>query len=285
MLHFESKLARIAPTLTIAGCCVLGVLLAAACKSSPSTNGGTSGTPGTSVVVPGTGGMSSSQAGANAAAGTGTAGKATAGAGGMTAGTGSLSGMGGSMVGGRGGAGGGTAGSAGGSAGSAGGAGSGGALMYTGAFTMGTTIPPKNQCPMPLGGSTGDNKSPALSWTGGPAETKSFAIVLYDTRYNMLHWVIWDIPSTVKELPEGLPSGFALTAPAGAHQAASMGSDPHAYYGPCSGGAFAGTYEYRLYALNKDKLDLTESSVGTDAQSAVEAAQLEKAVWAGMPGQ
>jgi Raf kinase inhibitor-like YbhB/YbcL family protein len=195
-----------------------------------------------------------------------------------TAGKGGMGGVGGSIMG--------ASGSAGGAAGSAGSnSGSlGGPLKYTGAFTMGTTIPPKNQCPMPLGGSMGDNKSPALSWTGGPADTKSFAIVLYDTRYNMLHWVIWDIPPTVNQLPEGLPSGFALTDPAGAHQVASMGSDNHAYYGPCSGGAFAGTYEYRLYALNKDKLDVTESSSGPNVQSAVEAAQLEKAVWSGMPG-
>ncbi len=160
----------------------------------------------------------------------------------------------------------------------------GGPLMYTGAFTMGSSVPARNKCPMDaIGGGSGENKSPALSWTGGPAETKSFAIVLYDTRYNMLHWVLWDIPANVHTLPEGLPSGYALTAPAGAHQVASMGSDPHAYYGPCSSGSFAGSYEYRLYALDTAMLALTESSTGADAQAAVEAAMLEKTVWTGMP--
>jgi Raf kinase inhibitor-like YbhB/YbcL family protein len=172
--------------------------------------------------------------------------------------------------------------------GAAGAAGSGstlgGDLMYTGSFTMGMTIPPKNKCPMSaIGGGTGDNESPALSWQGGPTATKSFAIVLFDTRYNMLHWVLWDIPATVNELPEGLASGYELTMPAGAHQAASMGSDPHAYYGPCSSGTSAGTYEYRLYALNAEKLSLTDSSTGAQAQSAVEAAQLAMTVWSGKP--
>ena len=160
----------------------------------------------------------------------------------------------------------------------------GGPLKYTGQFTMGMTIPPANKCPMSvIGGGTGDNKSPALSWTGGPASTKSFAIVLFDTRYNMLHWVLWDIPANVNELAEALPSGYALMTPAGAHQAANMGRDPHAYYGPCSSGSAAGTYEYRLYALNTDKLMLTESSTALQAQRAIEDAKLEMVVWSGKP--
>lgn len=133
-----------------------------------------------------------------------------------------------------------------------------------------------------IGGGTGDNKSPPLSWSGGPADTKSFAIVLFDTRYTMLHWVLWDIPPTVNELPEGLASGFNLTTPAGAHQV-SNGMDKKGYYGPCSSGAAAGTYEYRLYALKEAKLMLTESSTPAQAQMAVEAAKLESVVWAAMP--
>jgi hypothetical protein len=147
-------------------------------------------------------------------------------------------------------------------------------------FTMGMSIAAKHKCP-----SMGENISPALSWMGGPADTKSFAIVLYDTTYRMLHWAIWDIPATVNELPEGLPSGYELTTPMGAHQASNMGMDQHAYYGPCSGTGIlaAGTYEYRLYALKVDKLGLTESSSAMEAQTAIEGMMLEKAVWSGMP--
>lgn len=154
----------------------------------------------------------------------------------------------------------------------------GGPLMYTGAFTMGMTVPSKNKCT-----SMGDNVSPPLSWKGGPADTKSFAIVLFDSGFNMLHWVIWDIPPTVSELPEGLASGYNLTNPMGAHQAAAMGNDPHAYAGPCSSASFPGTYEFRLYALNSAMLALTESSTPAQAQMAVEAAKLEMTVWTGKP--
>jgi Raf kinase inhibitor-like YbhB/YbcL family protein len=158
-----------------------------------------------------------------------------------------------------------------------------GPLTYTGMFTMGMAIPAKNKCLMPvIGGGTGENKSPALSWSGGPADVKSWAVVLYDTRYSMLHWVLWDIPAMTRELSEGLASGYALTMPMGAHQV-SNGPDKKGYYGPCSSGALAGTYEYRLYALNKEKLELTETSTAAQAQMAVEAAQIEKVVWAGMP--
>ena len=158
--------------------------------------------------------------------------------------------------------------------------------MYTGMFTMGMTIPPKNKCPMPAGGGTGENKSPLLSWKGGPADTKSFALVLFDTRWGMLHWVLWDIPATVNELPEGLAAGYELMNPMGAHQATSASMSPdnlHQYFGPCSSGALAGTYEYRLYAVKEAKLALTEMSTAPQAQMAVEAAKLEMVVWSGMP--
>jgi len=241
--------------------------------SAPSA--GTSGTPaaGASGAAAGTGaagaGMAGGSAGsAGSAGGAGSAGSAGA-AGGGAGSAGSAGAAGGSGMGG--------------SAGMAGGGSLGGPLKYTGTFTMGTSIPPANKCT----NAGGTNKSPALKWMGGPAATKSFAVVLYDVQYNMLHWVLWDIPPGVNELAEGLPSGFALTTPAGAHQASNMGADKHAYYGPCSGPPTvipAGTYEYRLYALNKDKLDLTESSAATAAQTAVEGAMLEMTKFSGMPG-
>jgi phosphatidylethanolamine-binding protein (PEBP) family uncharacterized protein len=221
-------------------------------------------TAGTGTVTAGTGAAGTAAAGTGAAGMAATAGSsgAAAGSGGAAAGTGAMAGAGGAASGGT----------------------LGSALAYTGPFTMGMTIPTANRCPMPLGGGTGDNKSPALAWKGGPAATKSYALVLFDTMYNMLHWTLYDIPVTVNMLPEGLASGFALTTPAGAHQTTgNMGMDRHAYYGPCSSGALAGTYEYRLYALSVDKLTLTEMSTGAQAQAAIEAAKLEMVVWSAKP--
>jgi Raf kinase inhibitor-like YbhB/YbcL family protein len=167
-------------------------------------------------------------------------------------------------------------------AGSTGGGSLGGPLKYTGAFTMGMSIPAANKCPTQMG----DNKSPPLEWSGGPAETKSYAIVLYDTTYDMLHWALWDIPASVNKLPEGLPGGYELMNPMGAHQAATMGGQADKmYWGPCSGGVIPpGTYEYRLFALKSEKLaSLTESSSAAMAQTAIEGDMLEMTKWAGMP--
>lgn len=55
------------------------------------------------------------------------------------------------------------------------------------------------------------------------------------------------------------------------------------YYGPCSGGPMAGTYEFRLFALDKPMLDLSEMSDAQAIQRAVDEAEVDTVTWAGMP--
>ena len=49
-------------------------------------------------------------------------------------------------------------------------------------------------------GCTGKNVSPALSWSGAPNGTKSFALTVYDpdapTGSGFWHWVVFNIPLT-----------------------------------------------------------------------------------------
>jgi len=158
-------------------------------------------------------------------------------------------------------------------------------LAYTGAFTMGETIPVEHKClESVLGTGMGDNISPPLEWRGGPHETQSFAVVLFDTRYSRFHWAIWDIEASVTELPEGIPAGFEVADPAGARQRGGAPAHFNEYFGPCSdAGATAGVYEYRLYALSEATLGLPMDVTPDDLQIAIDGATLEMTAWSGTP--
>jgi Raf kinase inhibitor-like YbhB/YbcL family protein len=94
------------------------------------------------------------------------------------------------------------------------------------------------------------NVSPALSWSGAPSGTQSFALVLFDVTYGQAHWVLWNIPADVAMLAANVPQDTATPAtPAGSRQANANFATTSAdgYFGPhlpCN------VFEFELYALS-----------------------------------
>src|SRR5271165_4276792 len=66
-------------------------------------------------------------------------------------------------------------------------------------------------------GCTGGNISPALSWSGAPKDTKSFALSVYDpdapTGSGFWHWVVFNIPPDVTSLPKGAGDPKSAASP------------------------------------------------------------------------
>jgi Raf kinase inhibitor-like YbhB/YbcL family protein len=107
-------------------------------------------------------------------------------------------------------------------------------------------------------GCKGGNVSPALKWSGAPAGTKSFALMVYDpdapTGSGFWHWVMFDIPPNVTELPKGAGDPKSGKAPAGATQSRTDFGVP-GYGGPCPPqGDPAHHYHFMLFAVDAAKL-------------------------------
>ena len=128
------------------------------------------------------------------------------------------------------------------------------------AFADGGAIPVDNTC-------KGANTSPALSWTGAPSTTRSFALVLTDLSLAppLVHWVIYDIPPTATGLPAGVEQIYAPGNVSGAHQTVSVNAPSIGYYGPCP--PTAHIYQFAIYAL--DVAPLPGASASTTRPMAV----------------
>lgn len=105
---------------------------------------------------------------------------------------------------------------------------------------------------------TGDGKdlSPALHWSGVPKGTKSFALIMDDPDAppgTWVHWVLYDIPGGLKDLPEGLPKKETLSSGAKHGQCWGVSSfDRVGYYGPLPPPGTPHHYSFRLYALDRE---------------------------------
>ena len=114
------------------------------------------------------------------------------------------------------------------------------------------TIPAKHTC-------QGDETTPALAWSGAPAGTKSFALIVDDPdapdprapRTTWVHWVLYNLPATASALAEATTTA---TLPPGTLE--GVNDFGHTGYGgPCPP---IGRHRYfhKLYALDAVLADL-----------------------------
>jgi Raf kinase inhibitor-like YbhB/YbcL family protein len=175
-----------------------------------------------------------------------------------------------------------------GAAGTSGGAGTGGAAGAAGpfaltssAFTAGMEVPLEYKCTnVPPAGM---NHSPPLSWTPGPAGTKSYAITLNHnpTGDNSAHWALWDIPASTTSIAANIEHVAMPSMPAGAKQAMQNldGFMGIGYQGPCPQAVNSRqTYRFAVWAIGVANLAGVSSTSSTAAvQSAIKNAALGSA--------
>ena len=114
------------------------------------------------------------------------------------------------------------------------------------AFSAGAEIPSPYTC-------EGKNISPPLEWSGVPGEAKSLALIVDDPdapdpkapKLTYVHWVLYDIPTTARGLPEAAMRG---DLPKGSREGFNDFKRP-TYGGPCPP-IGRHRYFFKLYALD-----------------------------------
>ncbi len=118
-----------------------------------------------------------------------------------------------------------------------------GLQLTSSSFQEGGLIPRQYTC-------DGQDVSPALRWANLPKGTRSLALIADDPDAPVgtwVHWVIFNIPSNLVQLPEGIPPKDSL--PDGTRQGLNdfrrIG-----YGGPCPPPGKPHRYFFKLYALD-----------------------------------
>jgi Raf kinase inhibitor-like YbhB/YbcL family protein len=141
--------------------------------------------------------------------------------------------------------------------------------LTSSAFKNGDSIPTRFTC-------DGADQSPPLAWTGAPANTAAFALIVEDPDApggTFIHWVIYDIPASATSLPEGVTKGDVVAQLGNARQGRTGFGGSPGYGGPCPPAGPAHHYHFRLFALDR-KLGLQSGASRDDVMKAMSGREL-----------
>ena len=131
-------------------------------------------------------------------------------------------------------------------------------------------------------GCSGENKSPALKWSGAPKDTKSFAVTVYDpdapTGSGWWHWSVINIPADVTELKPDAGNVSGANLPQGAKNV-RIDYGVAGWGGVCPpAGDKPHRYIFTVHAL-KDKLDIPADATAALAGFMINANSIGKATF------
>jgi Raf kinase inhibitor-like YbhB/YbcL family protein len=143
------------------------------------------------------------------------------------------------------------------------------------AFSDGARIPKRFTC-------EGRDVSPALSWSGAPAEARSFVLLVDDPDApggTWRHWVVYDISGDTHELSEAMPGKAQVgSLKQGVNDFGRVG-----YGGPCPPpGHDPHRYLFHLLALNVPTLGLGAGAAYDQVAAAARDHAVVEARWTGV---
>jgi Raf kinase inhibitor-like YbhB/YbcL family protein len=136
-------------------------------------------------------------------------------------------------------------------------------------------------------GCKGKNLSPALFWSGAPADTKSFAIMVHDpdapTGSGFWHWVVYNIPAGTESIPAEAGDVKKKGMPVGSVQGRTD-YGTFGYGGPCPPPGKPHHYHFRVFALKVPKLEIPADATAALIGFNVQANKLAEADLVGLYG-